>query len=129
MLHMPLAHSALWDDLKNKRRSIRISILIFSCYDNRISRSTHGLGVVGQGGAVVIKIFHLDGYGSCGCFTINVCVGKMEMRTDSLYFISFKLSTKTKASFPLLVDNNAVFLYLPQKSSVLTALTALQLVH
>lgn len=79
MLHFPLSFGAFWDDLKSKRRSIRICILIIGIQNNSILSGAYNIGITGQDGAVVIQIFNLDGYGTSGCFTRHVCDVKTEM--------------------------------------------------
>lgn len=67
VLHLPFAFSTLFNDGKVKRRSIWKGVVIFSCDDCRIKWDTHSLNVTSQGGAVVIRILHLDSYGAGGC--------------------------------------------------------------
>lgn len=74
MLYPPFALSAFWDDNKVKRCSIRKHVLILGVDDDRISRGAHGLESTGQLRAVVVKIFHVNGNRTSGCFIRLICV-------------------------------------------------------
>lgn len=86
MLHIPFTHSAPWDDVKLEWSSVRECILVLCTYNDSISGGTHGTEIICKGGAVVIKIFHLDFNGACGCFGWHVCVGKISKDLVPLFF-------------------------------------------
>lgn len=85
MLHLPFALGALWYNVKVKWGSIWEQVLVLSIHNHSIRWDTHRLDITSQGGAVVIKILHLDGYGAGGCF-VRFCVEKTEIRTGQLGF-------------------------------------------
>ena len=73
MLYSPFSLSAFRNNVKLKRSSIRESIFIMSIDSDAVCCGADSLAVIGQGGAVVIRLLHLDGYGPSGCLGWIIC--------------------------------------------------------
>lgn len=73
MFRPPLSLRAFWDYFKVERSPVRRCVLICSSHSDMILGGAHGLQLTAQCGAMVIKVFHLNGDRASDCFPSQVC--------------------------------------------------------
>lgn len=87
MFYLPVSLGFFRDDHKMQRRPVWERVFIFTVDNEAVLWEADHLAVGGQGGAVVVRILHLDGDGTSGCFIRHVCPKKNRRDHETLHFL------------------------------------------